>query len=114
MSKLGMIRAGVSSINYLDDRLLACYFEAREHETYYRSLKHAGSRRDFHEVIIPMLMDLVGEILSAPNTEALDAILATPHGTVVRWQLPPPRRPEDCILLVSISSGSAVSSTSGR
>lgn len=78
MSNLGMIRAGASSVNYLDDRLLACYFEAREHETYYRSLKHVGPRRDFHEVIVPVLMDLVGEILSASSTQVLDAILATP------------------------------------
>ncbi len=73
-----MIRAGASSVNYLDDRLLASYFEAREHETYYRSLKHVGPRRDFHEVIVPVLMDLVGEILSASSTQMLDTILATP------------------------------------
>ena len=78
MSKLGMIRTGTSSVNYLDDRLLAGYFEAREHETYYRSLKHANTRRDFHETIIPVLIDLVGEILAAPSTQPLDAILATP------------------------------------
>jgi hypothetical protein len=41
-------------MDYLEDRLLASYFEAREHESYYNSLKHVDTRRDFHETIIPV------------------------------------------------------------
>jgi hypothetical protein len=64
-----------SSVDYLSDRLLASYFEAREHESYYNSLKHVETRRDFHDTIIPVLMDFVGEALSHLNTADLDAVI---------------------------------------
>ena len=76
MSQLGVKSVGATSADYLEDRLVVSYFEAREHETYYRSLKHADSRRDFHEAVIPILMDFVGEVLSASDYRALDAILS--------------------------------------
>jgi hypothetical protein len=63
-------------MDYLADRLLASYFEAREHETYYRSLRFVGVRRDFHETIVPVLIDFIGEALSNPNTPGLDAVIA--------------------------------------
>ena len=62
-------------MDYLADRLLASYFEAREHESYYNSLKHVDTRRDFHETIIPVLIDFIGEALSSLNTSALDAVI---------------------------------------
>lgn len=83
MSKREVSRTGGSSVNYLDDRLLTAYFEAREHEAYFRSLKHANTRRDFHGLIIPVLIDLAGEILSSPDTKALDAILDVSAATRV-------------------------------
>jgi hypothetical protein len=64
-----------SSVDYLADRLLASYFDAREHESYYNSLKHADTRRDFHETIIPVLIDFIGEALSNLQTSALDAVI---------------------------------------
>ena len=64
-----------SSVDYLADRLLASYFEAREHESYYNSLKHVDTRRDFHETIIPVLIDFIGEALSNLKTSALDAVI---------------------------------------
>ena len=64
-----------SSLDYLADRLLASYFEAREHESYYNSLKHVDTRRDFHEAIIPVLIDFIGESLSNLKTSALDAVI---------------------------------------
>jgi hypothetical protein len=76
-----MVRVGASSENYLENRLLSAYFDAREHEAYFRSLKLAETRRDSHETIIPVLMNFVGEVLSAPTTVALDAILAASPST---------------------------------
>ena len=64
-----------SSMDYLADRLLASYFEAREHESYYNSLKHVDTRRNFHETIIPVLIDFIGEALSNLNTSVLDAVI---------------------------------------
>ena len=62
-------------MDYLADRLLASYFEAREHESYYNSLKHVDTRRDFHETIIPVLIDFIGEALSNLKTSTLDAVI---------------------------------------
>jgi hypothetical protein len=64
-------------LDYLADRLLASYFEARENESYYNSLKHVDTRRDFHEAIIPVLIDFIGEVLSSLNTSALDVVIET-------------------------------------
>lgn len=58
-----LVLSSGSSLDYLSDRLLASYFEAREHESYYKSLKHVETRRGFHETIIPVLMDFIGEAL---------------------------------------------------
>jgi hypothetical protein len=71
-----LVMTNVSSINYLADRLITAYFEAREHESYYRSLKLVEPRRDFHETIIPVLIDFVGETLTRQDTSALDAVVA--------------------------------------
>ena len=67
MSHQGLVWTKASSVDYLADRLLASYFEAREHESYYNSLKHVDTRRDFHETIIPVLIDFIGEALSNLN-----------------------------------------------
>ena len=64
-----------SSVDFLTDRLITAYFEAREHESYYNSLRYVNVRRDFHETIIPVLIDFIGEALSNPNTSALDEVL---------------------------------------
>jgi hypothetical protein len=88
-----------SSLDYLSDRLLASYFEAREHESYYKSLKHVDTRRDFHEAIIPILMDFVGEALSSLNTAALDAVIdaAAMARNVIRRRTTSWLRQGDCI-----------------
>ena len=70
-----MVSVNASSMNFLADDLVAAYFEAREHESYYRSLKLVDPRRDFHEHIIPVLIDFIGETISNPNTAALDAVI---------------------------------------
>ena len=75
MSHQGLVWTKASSVDYLADRLLASYFEAREHESYYNSLKHVDTRRDFHETIIPVLIDFIGEALSNLTTSALDAVI---------------------------------------
>lgn len=76
MARNEIVKVRGSSVNYLTDRLLASYFEAREHESYYRSLKYANTRRDFHEAIAPILIDFIFEALSNPDTESLDAAIA--------------------------------------
>lgn len=75
VSQHRLVRDRASSMDYLSDRLIASFFEAREHEGYYRSLKHVNTRRDFNETIIPVLIDFIGEALSNPNTQALDAVI---------------------------------------
>ena len=77
MSHQELVWTKPSSVDYLADRLLASYFEAREHETYYNSLKHVDTRRDFHETIIPVLIDFIGEALSNLTTSDLDAVIET-------------------------------------
>ena len=95
-------------MDYLADRLLASYFEAREHESYYNSLKHVDTRRDFHETIIPVLIDFIGEALSNLTTSALDAVIeaaATP-GRSFDPRMTSLLRPGDCIRSDSTYSGS--------
>lgn len=75
MAQNDLVLSSGSSVDYLSDRLLASYFEAREHESYYKSLKHVDTRRDFHDTIIPVLMNFVGESLSNLETSALDAVI---------------------------------------
>jgi hypothetical protein len=75
MTQSLMVSVNASSMNYLADHLIAAYFEAREHESYYRSLKLVDPRRDFHEHIIPVLIDFIGETMSNPNTAALDTVV---------------------------------------
>ena len=38
--------------NFLEHRLIKMYFEAKEHYAYYRSLKHAFTRIEFHHSLI--------------------------------------------------------------
>lgn len=75
MSHIRLVRDRVSSLDYLSDRLIAAYFEAKEQESYYRSLRNAKTRRDFHEVITPVLIDFIGESFSRSNTQSLDAVI---------------------------------------
>jgi len=70
-----LVRPRASSVDYLADRLLASYFDAREHESYFNSLRHVDTRRDFHETIIPVLIDFIGEALSNLKSSALDAVI---------------------------------------
>jgi len=75
MTQSKLVGVNASAVDYLADELIASYFEAREHESYYRSLKLVDPRRDFHEVIIPILMNFIGEVISNPNTDVLDEVI---------------------------------------
>ena len=75
MTRPQLVSINATSMNYLADHLIAAYFEAREHESYYRSLKLVDPRRAFHQYIIPVLIDFIGETIANPNTAALDAVI---------------------------------------
>jgi hypothetical protein len=48
---------------------VAAYFDAREHEAYYRAIKRVGHRRDFHERLVPVLERLI-ELTEPPQSAA--------------------------------------------
>lgn len=63
------------AINFLDDPVVAAYFETREHEAYYRAIKHAGPKRDFHARLIPVLERFI-ELTEAPDARlAVDYVM---------------------------------------
>lgn len=74
MTQRNMMQA--EGADWFADPLIQAYFSAREHESFYRSLHHANTRRDFHERFIRVLMDFVHVIRSTPSTHALDAMIA--------------------------------------
>jgi hypothetical protein len=61
--------------NYLDDRAIAAYFSAREHEAYYLSLKSVDERRAFHEDLKAALGRLL-ELADERAQRLLDQIIA--------------------------------------
>lgn len=65
---------GARTVNYLDDAVVAAYFAAREHVAYFRSLKAAQERRDFHERLIPVLRAFVDRAVPSAF-DVLDGII---------------------------------------
>ena len=62
-------------LDYLDDPAVAAYFAAREHETYYRSLKRIDDRRAFHDAMVAVALQLL-EVADTPAQAVLDPIIA--------------------------------------
>lgn len=81
-------RHGSSSLNYLEHPAVAAYFAVKEHEAYYRALKHVGPRRDFHATLIPIASAFVNRALAGDAEHILDPLIAAtaraatlqPHG----------------------------------
>lgn len=63
------------ALDYLDDEAVAAYFAAREHETYYRSLKSVDDRRAFHDDLKVALIRLL-EATDGQARLVLDEIIA--------------------------------------
>lgn len=76
MSADGLVPSQSSGLNYLEHPATAAYFEAREHEAYYRALKHAGQRRDFHERLIPVCSQFVEVAELGANAQLIDELIA--------------------------------------
>jgi hypothetical protein len=62
--------------DYLGTPAVAAYFDAREHEAYYRALKRVGLRRDFHERLIPVLERFIEFTDFPPGATVVDRIIA--------------------------------------
>jgi hypothetical protein len=68
-------------MDYLATPAVAAYFDAREHEAYYRALKRVGLRRDFHEQLIQVCERFIELTDSGEGSAAVDrAITAAQTG----------------------------------
>lgn len=68
-------RSEQSDLDYSDHPLVSAYFDARQHEVYYRSLKTADNRRAFHDAMIAVALRVL-DAADEQGCRVLDGIIA--------------------------------------